>query len=118
MNTVILLGNLTRAAELKDVGSTQLTNITLAVRNPYNKDTTDFIDCTAFGKQAEIIATYTGKGSRLLVNGRLQVRNFQDKEGNKRSKTEVLIGQVTLLDSKPKDDTVQPFHEDTEQLPF
>jgi single-strand DNA-binding protein len=119
MNSVYLLGNLTRAAELKDVGSTQLTNFTLAVRNSF-KDDADFINCTAFGKTAEVIAKYTDKGSRILVTGRIQTRSYETNEGAKRSVTEVVVGNVTLLDSKPKTEPEAPQQEldDTEELPF
>ena len=100
MNKVILIGNLTKDAELtftKDTGNA-ITKFNLAVsRNYKDKNETDFINCVVFGKMAENVAQYTAKGSKVAVEGSLRINNYTDKDGNKRSFTEIYVNNIEFL---------------------
>ena len=63
---------------------------------------TDFIDCAAWEKTAEFISRHFSKGSRIAITGRLQTRNYEDKNGSKRKVTEVVVEEVFFCDSKPQ----------------
>ncbi len=98
-NKVILLGNLTRDVELRYTqGGLAIAKFGLAVnRKSSTKDgeareSTCFVDMTAFGKQAEVLDQYVGKGSQLFVDGRLEYSTWEDKNGGgKRNKIEVIV---------------------------
>jgi len=102
-NKVIIVGNITRDIELRYTPSgTAVADITVAV-NEKRKDqeTTAFVDCTMWDKTAENCAEYLGKGSPILVEGRLQQDNWEDKEtGKKRSKLKVVASNVQFLSNK------------------
>jgi single-strand DNA-binding protein len=119
MNTVNLIGNLTHDIELKQAGGTAVTNFTVAVRNPYRPDTADFIRCVAFGKTADLLNNYVKKGQKIALEGRIQTSKYEDKDGNPRTSTEVLVGQFHFLEPKrnneSEDETTQP---EGESLPF
>ncbi len=126
MNNITLIGNLTKDLELKylPTNNTPVVNYTLAVNNPFRKDeegntTADFINCVTFGKQAENLATYMAKGCKVAVNGRLQVRQWQDQEGNNRYSTEVITNSVEFL-TYPKENTNNGTQDsfDNQDLPF
>lgn len=105
MNTVILIGRLTRDPELRYTNSGHaVANFTLAVDRPFSKNKeTDFIPIIVWQKQAEICAEYLLKGSQVAVEGRLQVRGYEDKQGNKRSATEVVASSVQFLDTRKRE---------------
>lgn len=97
-NKVILMGNLTRDPELRVPSSTgnPLCNFGLAVNRRYRvneemREETTFVDLTAFGKQAEVIAKYCSKGSSILVEGRLKLDQWESQNGEKRSKLNVIV---------------------------
>ncbi len=98
-NKVILLGNLTRDVELRYTqGGLAVAKFGMAVnRRSSNKDgeareSTCFVDMTAFGKQAEVLDQYVGKGSQLFTEGRLEFSTWEDKTGGgKRNKLEVIV---------------------------
>jgi single-strand DNA-binding protein len=98
-------------------------NYTLAVTNPFRKDdegkpTVDFINCVTFGKQAENLANYMKKGCKIGVVGRMQVRKWQDQEGNSRYATEVVTNNIEFL-TFPKDKSNEVYAEDNnEDLPY
>lgn len=105
INNVTLVGRLTRDIEVKYTQSgTAVASFSLAVeRNFKNQNGTkecDFINCQIWKKGAEILAQYTQKGSMLGVTGRLQVSNYEDKNGNKVYKTEVVVENFQLLGGK------------------
>ena len=106
MNTVILVGRLTRDVDLRTTtGGTAVANFTLAVDRRQVKGRekeTDFIDVVAWQKLAETCAQYIGKGRLVAVSGRLQIRPYEDKEGNRRKAAEVVADSVQFLD-KPKE---------------
>ena len=87
-----------------------MTSFTLACDRDYKpqggEKETDFIDCVIFGKFADTVATYFFKGSAAIVTGRLQIRNWEDKEGNKRRSAEILADHVYFGEAK-RDKTTQ-----------
>ncbi|MCG7817982.1 single-stranded DNA-binding protein [Staphylococcus epidermidis] len=99
-NLTILTGRITKDLELKQAGQTQVTNFSMAVDNPFKKDDTSFFDIVAFGKTAELLNNYCGKGSKVLIEGNLKQDRFQDKEGNNRSVVRVIASRIEFLDSK------------------
>ncbi|QDW87848.1 single-stranded DNA-binding protein [Staphylococcus hominis] len=99
-NSVILTGRITKDLELKQAGQTQVTNFSMAVDNPFKKDDASFFDIVAFGKTAELLNNYCGKGSKILIEGNLKQDRFQDKQGNNRSAVRVIANRVEFLDSK------------------
>ena len=106
LNQVTLMGNLTRDPELRQTPNGQnVTSLSLALNRSYKdqsgewQEVTDYVDIVAWGPLAERVSQYLNKGSRCLVQGRLQSRSWE-REGQKRSKVEVLANDVTFLDSK------------------
>lgn len=99
-NSVILTGRITKDLELKSAGQTQVTNFSIAVDNPFKKDDASFFDIVAFGKTAELLNNYCGKGSKILIEGNLKQDRFQDKQGNNRSAVRVIANRIEFLDSK------------------
>ena len=111
MNTITLLGRLTKNPEARYTSTGKaVTLFTLAVNRPYtNSDgqrEADFINCQAWGKTAEVVGNHVSKGDRLLVEGRLQIRGYTDKEGVKRYATEVVVNRVEFIEQK-KDSNVK-----------
>ena len=106
LNHITIMGRMTRDPELRRTGSgVAVTSFTLAVDRDYNpKDgsekETDFIDCNAWRGTGEFVSKYFSKGSMAIVSGRLQIRNWTDKEGNKRRSAEVVADSVYFGDSK------------------
>jgi len=99
MNHIILIGRLTRDPELNYTKTGKaVCNFTLAVDRPFNKDETDFIPIVTWGKTAENSANYLDKGRLVAVEGRLQIRSYDDKDGNKRRIAEVVANNVQFLD--------------------
>lgn len=96
-NKVILLGNLTRDIEMRHTQSGMaLAKFGMAVNRKWStngeqKESTCFVDMTAWGRQAEVLAQYVGKGSQLFVEGRLEYSTWESQEGGKRSKLEVVV---------------------------
>ena len=107
-NRVILMGNLTRDAEMRSLPSGMpVADLGLAVNDRYQDkqsgewvDRPNFIDCTAFGKQAESIDRFFKKGSAILIEGKLRFEQWDDKQtGQKRSKIKVVIDQWNFCDA-------------------
>ena len=106
LNKVIIMGRLTRDPEMRTVGDVQTCNFSLACDRDYkNKDgarDTDFVDIVTWRKTAELVNQYFHKGRMAIVEGRLQIRSWTDKEGNKRRSTEIVASNVYFGDSKPR----------------
>ena len=104
LNRVILMGRLTADPELRKTASDlSVTSFTLAVDRNYGKGAdrqTDFINCVAWRQTAEFISRYFSKGRLMAVEGSLQVRDYVDKNENKRQAVEVLVDQAFFADSK------------------
>jgi single-strand DNA-binding protein len=104
LNKVMLIGNLTRDPELKYTpGNQAVCEVGLAVNRKYrtkdgeDREETTFVDCEAWGKQAEVIKQYMAKGRPLFIEGRLKLDTWEDKEGGKRSKMRVVIENFQFL---------------------
>ena len=105
LNKIILMGRLTRDPELRRTQSgTAVASFTLAVDRDYKPQDgereTDFIDIVAWRGTGEFVSKYFTKGRMAVVEGRLQVRDWKDKDGNKRRSTEVVADNVYFGDSK------------------
>lgn len=105
LNHITIMGRLTRDPELRRTGSgIAVTSFTLAVDRDYKaKDAekeTDFIDCVAWRSTGEFVGKYFTKGRMAVVSGKLQIREWTDKSGNKRRTAEVLADNVYFGDSK------------------
>ena len=105
INSVTLVGRVVRDLEVKTTQSGKsVSSFALAV-DGFGKDApANFIDCVAWNKAADILAEYATKGKQIAVTGRIQTRPWEDKEGNKRKATEVVIDQFQLLGSKSDSD--------------
>jgi single-strand DNA-binding protein len=101
-NRIILVGNLTKDPESKFIPSgSQVCKFGIAVnRKTKNNDETMFVDISAWEKLAEICEQYLKKGMSVLVEGRLVIRSYEDKEGVKRKAVEVVIDTMQMLDKK------------------
>lgn len=112
LNRIILMGRLTRDPELRRTqNGTAVTSFSIAVDRDFkNKDTgeksTDFIDIVAWRQTAEYVCDYFSKGRMAVVEGRLQIRDWTDKDGNKRRSAEVLADNIYFGDSKRDGDAV------------
>lgn len=102
MNRVVLTGNITKDIELRNMGDGKaVTKFSLAVKRI--NDTTDFIGCTAFGQTAELLKKCVKKGSRLLVEGRIQTGSYTNAEGKTVYTTDVVVDRIEFLDTKKND---------------
>jgi len=99
-NRITLVGNLVRDPELRYINSgASVCKFTIAVnRRSKQQDETDFIDCVAWDKLAETCNTYLKKGMSVLVDGRLSIRSYETKEGEKRKAAEVVCNVMQMLD--------------------
>ena len=107
LNHITIMGRLTRDPELRRTGNgVAVTSFTVAVdrdiKSSDGETDTDFIDCVAWRQTGEFVGKYFTKGRMAVVEGRLQIREWQDKEGNKRRSAEVIADNVYFGDSKPK----------------
>lgn len=101
MNKVIMMGNLTRDVEIRDAANnTTVARAGIAVNRPFKKDEVDFFNLVAFNKTAEFLSKYFVKGSKILVEGYLRTSNYEDRDGNKKSSTEIIIEQIEFASSK------------------
>lgn len=113
MNKVILVGRLTKDPDLRYTQNGEaVANFTVAVNRPFrNKNgeqEADFINCVTWRKQAENLAQYTGKGSMIAIEGRIQTRSYEGKDGKMVYVTEVLAENIQYLDNKKSGKAQQP----------
>ncbi|MBL9140251.1 MAG: single-stranded DNA-binding protein [Phycisphaerae bacterium] len=106
LNKVMLIGNLTRDPDLKfTAGNQAVCELGIAVNRKYKtkdgeeREDTTFVDCEAWGRQAEVLKQYLTKGRPLFVEGRLKLDTWEDKDGQKRSKMRVVIENFQFLGS-------------------
>ena len=105
MNRTVLVGRLTKDIELKYTQNGKaVANFTIAVNRPFKnaqgETDADFIMCQSWGKQAENLANYMGKGSQIGVDGRIQTRNYEGQDGKRVYVTEVVADNVQFLEPK------------------
>ena len=133
LNHITVMGRLTRDPELRKTGNgISVANFTVAVDRDFGgqdgKKETDFIDCVAWRATADFVSKYFPKGKMAVVSGRLQIRSYTDKDGNKRKAAEVVADNVYFGEAKKTSDQagirVQPeqdfamIEDDDAQLPF
>lgn len=133
MNKIIIVGNITRDIDLAETASgTSYCNFSVAVNRAMpdsdgNKQT-DFFNCTAWKQRAEVIAKYCKKGSKVLIEGEMQARSYEDKNGNRQTGWNVNVTNIEFLsnrqenieeDDKPARATRRPLPEiNDDHLPF
>ena len=110
MNSVCLVGRLTRDPELRTVSTGNTTvSFSIAVNRQFTSANgereADFINCVVWGKQAENLAKYCTKGSQIAVTGRIQTRNYDGQDGRKVYVTEVVANNITFLSPKGESNT-------------
>ena len=141
LNKIIIMGRMTRDPELRRTGSgTAVTSFSLACDRDFKSQSgdkeTDFIEVVAWKNTAEFVSKYFSKGRMAVVEGRLQIRDWTDKDGGKRRSAEVVADNVYFADSKRSesndnqkenfnalsgrvsDDFVPALNDDTSELPF
>ena len=110
LNHIVIMGRLTRDPELRRTGSgVAVASFSLAVDRDFapkdgGERETDFIDCVAWQRTGEFVSKYFTKGRMAVVSGRLQIRSWTDKDGNKRRSAEVVADNVYFGDSKRDND--------------
>ncbi len=105
LNRVVLTGRLVRDPELRVTqGGTSVCSVTLAVDRWKKDEGADFFELVCFGKTAEILCKYKSKGDQIGVDGRLQSRTYETKDGQRRKVVEVLVNELEFLGSKRTDD--------------
>ena len=110
LNHIVIMGRLTRDPELRRTGSgVAVASFSLAVDRDFapkdgGERETDFIDCVAWRQTGEFVSKYFTKGRMAVVSGRLQIRSWTDKDGNKRRSAEVVADNVYFGDSKRDND--------------
>lgn len=120
LNTISLMGRLTKDPELRYTQSnTAVANFTMAVDRDFSgKDgggkQTDFINCVAWRQTAEFVSKYFHKGNMTAVKGSLQIRNYEDRDGNKRQTAEVVVDNAYFAESKR--DNISKAVEDSHML--
>jgi len=133
MNVVIITGRITKDLEVRYTTSQMaVTSFTLAVDRPVKKGEekqADFIRCTVFGKQAEMLEKWARKGNRIAIEGRIQTGSYQNKNGEKVYTTDVIANRVEIIDwlekgehrgdqAAPEQVVADSFAAISEQVPF
>ena len=102
MNKVILTGNLTKEVELRYTPKNlAVAHFTLAVKRDSNN--TDFLNCVAYGNQAETITKYLDKGNRVGIDGHIQTGSYENKDGKKVYTTDIVVEKVEFLNNKKEE---------------
>lgn len=130
-NSVHLMGRLTADPELKTFGDGAVVcNFTVAINRPVAKGEhpeADFVRCVAWRQTAELLEKYFGKGDRVGIEGRIQVRNYKTTDGDKRTATEVQVERIAFIEKKGESTAVttsfaptppESFMEDDDELPI
>ena len=107
LNHIVIMGRLTRDPELRYTQSQiPVASFSVAVDRDFGRNEekqTDFIDCVAWRQTGEFVSKYFQKGSMVVVSGRLQIRDWTDKDGNKRRSAEIVADNVYFGESKRRD---------------
>lgn len=108
LNHIVIMGRLTKDPELRRTqDGKSVATFRLAVDRDFGQKDADFIDCAAWRNTAEFVAKYFTKGRMAVVSGRLQIRNWKDKNGTDRTAPEIVADNVYFGDSKGSDGTRQ-----------
>lgn len=113
LNSVIIMGRLTSTPELKTTSSgLSVTSFTVAVDRRFQKQgedkQADFLNVVAWRQTADFVCKYFSKGSMIAVQGELQTRNYEDKNGNKRTATEIVADNVSFCGGKKEGAAAEP----------
>lgn len=106
INRVVLVGRLVRDPELRPYSNGNVCKFSIANGRSYatkggeKKEETSFFNCTAWGRQGEIIHQYCKKGSQVIIEGRLQQRSWEDKEGKKQSSVDIIVENLQMLSKR------------------
>lgn len=105
MNKVALIGRLTKDPTLRTISDSRVVSaFSLAVPNGYKKDEADFVNCTVYGKLAELTVKYCGKGSLVGITGRIHTRFYEKEQGVRVYVTEVIVEEIRFLATKRKEE--------------
>lgn len=117
INKVLILGRVGKDPEVKMTANGKaVCNFSVATSEKINgEERVEWHSISLFGKTAEIAGEYLSKGSQVFIEGRIQYRQWQDKDGNKKSMTEILGSNITLMGGKPKRESDTEY---TEEIPF
>lgn len=123
MNKIVVLGRLTKDPEIRYTPSQKVVaSFTLAVDRPFTtpdgKREADFIPVVVWGKAAELVGNSCAKGHRLLVEGRLQIRNFDAKDGTKHWVTEIISQNIEFIERKEQKDAPKQMQDIGEEVPW
>lgn len=128
LNKIQLIGNVGKDPEVKDLqGGNKLCNITLATTEKWKdkssgemQSKTEWHNLVAFGNVVKVFENYVKKGSKIYVEGKLTTEQWDDKDGNKRYTTKIIVNQLILLDKKPTEQKSSENNPDNEvdDLPF
>lgn len=113
LNHIVIMGRMTRDPELRRTGSgIAVASFTIAVERDVNgqdgKRETDFFDCVAWRQTGEFVSQYFKKGQMAIVSGRLEIRSWTDKQGNKRKSAEIVAANIYFGDSKRDSEGAAP----------
>lgn len=104
LNKIVIMGRLTRNPELRHTASGKsVANFAVAVDRDFEKNQTDFIEVVCWDNTADFVSSYFTKGRMAVVSGRLKIRDWTDRDGNKRKAAEVVADNVYFGDSKKED---------------
>lgn len=122
VNNVVMIGRLTRDPELKYTQSgIAVTTVGLAVgrafKNADGENETDFFELVMWRQAAEFCCNYVGKGNRVSIVGRLQARQYQTKEGDKRKVVEIVVNEIASLEPREKGEGAPARATDTKEAP-
>ena len=119
MNHIDLIGRLTADPVKRTTqNGVTVTTFTLAVDRPHVKETADFFSCVAWRQTGDFVAQYFTKGRKMGVSGIMTSRQYEDKEGKKRTAWEVVVDQVDFCDSKPAQEDFATVEVEDGDLPF
>lgn len=113
INTVTILGNQVRPADLRTTGTGKsVASFTVAVSGRGKEDPTSFLNCVAWGQQGEFVAKYGDKGRKIAISGRLSQRKYTTSDGQPREVVEIIAENVSFVDSKRDDvqDAEDPYN--------
>ena len=119
MNKVLLSGRLTADPELKQTPQgVSVCSFAIAVDRPSRDTTADFINIVSWRQTAEFVSRHLGKGRKIIVEGALRTRTYDDNTGSKRKVTEVEAERIEFADSKPAENTNSETPTGFEEIPY
>lgn len=123
INNIVLQGNITKDLELRTAGTTSVLNFTVASQRDFvdkqtGKRESDFINCVAFNKTAEIIAQYFAKGSEILVQGRMQSGSYEKQDGQRVYTTDLIVNSFSFTRNGSNNQATNNNQQETQQTGF